>query len=81
MFEKTRLTTVFITSELEEALFLADRIYVMSDTPSKIAHIVEVDLPRPRNFEVLATDRYQQLQDELLELLYENMKERPTTVA
>jgi len=81
MFEKTRLTTVFITSELEEALFLADRIYVMSDTPSKIAHIVEVDLPRPRNFEVLATDRYQQLQDELLEVLYENMKERPATVA
>ncbi|MGA0378872.1 MAG: aldehyde dehydrogenase family protein, partial [Ilumatobacteraceae bacterium] len=51
LFEETRQTTVFITSELEEALFLADKIYIMGDQPARILDIIDVDLPRPRDFE------------------------------
>lgn len=70
LFEETRLTTVFITSELEEAIFLADRILIMSETPSKIVHALEVDLPHPRTFDVLTSERYLDIKKEALEALY-----------
>ena len=47
LFEETRLSTVFITSELEEALFLADRIYIMSEAPGRISHIIDVGSATP----------------------------------
>lgn len=74
LFEETGLTTVFITSELEEAIFLADRIYVMSDAPGTIVDVIEVDLPRPRNFSCLVTERYGELKDKALKLLYRNQE-------
>ena len=70
LFEETRLSTVFITSELEEAIFLADRIYIMSDAPGRIVQTLEVDLPRPRDFSVLASKRYAELEQEALSYLY-----------
>ena len=70
LFEETRLTTVFITSELEEAIFLADRILIMGGTPSRIVHSLEVDLPRPRTFDVLTTERYLEIKKEALKVLY-----------
>ena len=70
LFEESRMSTVFITSELDEALFLADRIYFMTEPPSRISRVLEVDLPRPRTFEVAATERYLELKREALEALY-----------
>ena len=70
LFEETRLTTVFITSELEEAIFLADRILFMSQSPSKIIHTLEVDLPHPRTFDLLASERYLEIKKEAMDILY-----------
>lgn len=70
LFEETRLTTVFITSELEEAIFLADRILIMGDLPSRIVSSIEVDLPHPRTFDVLASERYLEIKKEAIEVLY-----------
>lgn len=70
LFEDTHLSTVFITSELEEALFLADRIYLMSDAPGRIVKIIDVDLPRPREISCTATKRYAELEQEALAALY-----------
>ncbi|MBI3373858.1 MAG: ABC transporter ATP-binding protein [Betaproteobacteria bacterium] len=70
LFEETRLTTLFITSELEEAIFLADRLLVMGGTPSRVVKTVEVDLPHPRTFEVLTGERYLEIKKELMEELY-----------
>jgi NitT/TauT family transport system ATP-binding protein len=70
LFEETGLTTVFITAELEEALFLADRIYIMSDAPSRIVKIIDVDLPRPRHISCTTTRRYAELEQEALDALY-----------
>jgi ABC-type nitrate/sulfonate/bicarbonate transport system ATPase subunit len=61
---------VFITAELEEALFLADRIHIMSDAPSRIMKTIEVDLPRPRDFSTRASRRYAELEQEALAALY-----------
>lgn len=72
LFEETRLTTLFITSELEEAIVLADRVLVMAGKPARIVKVVEVDLPDARTPEALASDRYLAVKKDLMEALYEN---------
>ncbi|MCF8041851.1 MAG: ABC transporter ATP-binding protein [Desulfarculaceae bacterium] len=71
LYRETGLTMLFITSEIEEALFLGDRILVMTNLPGTIKTTVEVDLPRPRDFKVLSTERYRQIKSEVMESLYE----------
>ena len=49
---ETRKTIVFITHNIAEAVFLADRIMVMTPRPGRLQRIFEIDLPRPRPLEV-----------------------------
>jgi len=72
LFEETRQTTVFITSELEEALFLADKIYIMGDQPARILDIINVDLPRPRDFEVTVSKKYLEYKEQAIERLFQS---------
>ncbi|MCB2228003.1 MAG: ABC transporter ATP-binding protein [Desulfarculaceae bacterium] len=71
LYRDTGLTMLFITSEIEEALFLADRILVMTNLPGTVKTEVEVDLPRPRDFHVLSTERYRQIKATVMDSLYE----------
>jgi NitT/TauT family transport system ATP-binding protein len=72
LFEETRLTTLFITAELEEAIFLADRLLVMGGAPSRVVKTIEVYLPHPRTWEVLTGERYLEIKKELIEVLYKD---------
>jgi NitT/TauT family transport system ATP-binding protein len=72
LFEQTQLTTLFITSELEEAIFLADRILFMSASPGRIVRTLEIDLPHPRTFETMTSDRYLQIKKDSLATLIEH---------
>ncbi|PYO37064.1 MAG: ABC transporter ATP-binding protein [Candidatus Rokuibacteriota bacterium] len=71
LFEETRHTILFVTSELEEAIFLADRLLILSAKPTAVKQVLDVDLPRPRDFHVLTTRRYGELKQEALEALYQ----------
>jgi NitT/TauT family transport system ATP-binding protein len=44
-----RTTVVFITHDLEEAIYLGDRVIVLASNPGRIAEMIEVGIPRPRN--------------------------------
>jgi NitT/TauT family transport system ATP-binding protein len=71
LFEETRHTILFVTSELEEAIFLADRLLILSAKPTSVKQVLDIDLPRPRDFHVLTSRRYAELKQEALETLYQ----------
>lgn len=50
IWEKEKRTVVFVTNNIEEALYLADRIIVMTNCPSKIKKEYRIELPRPRDY-------------------------------
>jgi NitT/TauT family transport system ATP-binding protein len=71
VFDKTGKTVFFITHDLEEAIFLADKVVVSTTRPARIKKIIEVDLPRPRDFHVLSTERYRELKMEAIDAVHE----------
>ncbi|WP_127145805.1 ABC transporter ATP-binding protein [Pelagibacterium montanilacus] len=61
IWEKTGKTVIFVTHNIGEAVFLSDRIFVMTPRPGRLEGIVEVDIPRPRKADVMRTPRYSEL--------------------
>ncbi len=74
LFEEAPVTTVFVTSEIEEAIFLADRVLVVSHAPASLKHVVDVDLPRPRDLKILSSPRFGEIHSTILDLLLEEAK-------
>jgi NitT/TauT family transport system ATP-binding protein len=52
IWERTRKTIVFVTHDIEEAVFLGDRVVVLSARPGRIREDIRIDLPRPRSLEI-----------------------------
>lgn len=70
IWEKTKKTVVFVTHSVIEAVYLADTIVVMTARPGRVKGIIEVDLPRPRNY----TDKkYLSIREKVLNLLEEEV--------
>ena len=49
LWKATGSTVLFITHNLEEAVYLAERVLILSNKPAKLKAQIQVDLPRPRN--------------------------------
>ena len=56
IWEVAKTTIVFVTHDIGEALFLSDRVVIMSARPGKIDDIIEVNSPRPRSFDQVEND-------------------------
>jgi ABC-type nitrate/sulfonate/bicarbonate transport system ATPase subunit len=63
-------TIVFITHDIDESIFLADRVVVMSARPGSISGVFDVDLPRPRGLKVLTSEPFTRMKDEIFALIY-----------
>ena len=72
LYEETRRTTFFVTTDIDEAIFLADQILVMTNVPTKVRAVIDVNLPRPRRLEdVIENDDANQIKMQVLSLLHE----------
>ena len=54
----TRATVIFVTHSIAEAVFLSDRVMVMTGRPAILKEVVEIDIPRPRSLEMIASGRF-----------------------
>jgi len=70
VWEQEGRTVVFITHDVDEAIFLSDRVLVMSARPGHIRAEFDVPLARPRGFELLTSEGFTELKRRILELLY-----------
>jgi NitT/TauT family transport system ATP-binding protein len=74
LFEETGLTTLFVTHEVEEAIFMADTLVLLTNKPARVKEILHIDLPRPRHFSMMASKRYFDLHGYAMELLVEEAR-------
>jgi NitT/TauT family transport system ATP-binding protein len=65
IWSQTAKTVVFVTHSLTEAVYLADEVLVMSARPGRIIDRIDITLPRPRTYEMMATDVFGRLRDRI----------------
>jgi NitT/TauT family transport system ATP-binding protein len=66
---ETQATTLLVTHGIDEAVFLADRVVVMASRPGRLAKIVEIDLPRPRDPSLFNEEHFHALERQVSEAL------------
>ena len=71
LYEDKRQTVLFVTSEIEEAIFLADTLLLMSNKPGRIIKSIDVALPRPRDARALTSPEYLRYKEAALDILHE----------
>jgi NitT/TauT family transport system ATP-binding protein/sulfonate transport system ATP-binding protein len=69
VWEREHRTVLFVTHDVDEAIFMADRVVVMSRRPGRILADIEVGLPRPRAYEVLTTPEFTAIKRSVLHLV------------
>ncbi len=69
IWSKTKITLLFVSHDIEEAIYLADRVLVLTDKPCKIAKSFEVNLPRPRTRAMTFNQDFLELKKETLKLV------------
>ncbi len=71
IWQKTKKTVIFITHDVDEAVFLGDEVFVMTATPGRIKHIEQIDYERPRKFELKMDMDFMKKSASLLEMIRE----------
>lgn len=71
VWEETHKTILFVTHDVDEAIFLGDTIYVMTARPGRIKARIEVPIERPRSYEIKLSDIFIDLKKDVLELIRE----------
>ncbi|MBI9094996.1 MAG: ABC transporter ATP-binding protein [Sphaerochaeta sp.] len=66
LWEKTKTTVIFITHNVEEAVYLGQRIMVLTNKPTKVKEIIDCDLPRPRD---VASEDFVKVRNDVTELI------------
>ncbi len=69
IWERTRKTVLFVTHQISEAVYLADRVVVLSARPARVREVIEVQLPRPRDDSCRQSTRFRECEGLIRKLL------------
>ncbi len=71
VFRMTKKPIFFITHDLDEAIFLSDRVYIMTTRPGRLKDNIKIDLPRPRTPDMMAGERFLELKTKVFDMVHE----------
>ena len=74
IWRSNRKTVLFVTHQIDEAVYLADRVVVMTSRPGQVKAVLDVDIPRPRDLSVKRTPRFLELVDAIWKMIEEEVK-------
>jgi NitT/TauT family transport system ATP-binding protein len=74
LFDEAPKTIFFITHDIEEAIFLADMVVVMTTRPGRVLKTIAVDIDRPRDYRVLTSERFVHLEREVREAIHDEAR-------
>lgn len=69
IFNNYKSSIIFITHDIDEAIFLSDKVYILSERPATIKMALDVEIPRPRNKKTFKEEVYISLKEKILDLL------------
>jgi NitT/TauT family transport system ATP-binding protein len=71
IWQRTKITTVFVSHDIEDAIYLSDRIYFLTERPASIYKVLDIPLPRPRTAHTRASKEFFDLRNQCLEIFDE----------
>jgi NitT/TauT family transport system ATP-binding protein len=72
LWNENKVTTMVVSHDIDEAIFLADRVIIFSPRPGRVKKIIHVDLPRPRNLSMFTSEKFFEIRSKILEVfMYE----------
>jgi NitT/TauT family transport system ATP-binding protein len=71
IWEQSHKTVLFITHDIDEAILLGDRVHVMTARPGRIKEVVEIDIARPRNVDVLTSIEFIAIKRRIMALIHD----------
>ncbi len=69
IWDETKKTSLFITHQIDEAVFLADRVFVFGARPGRVVEVVDVDIPRPRDLRVKRSPEFLEFVDHIWSII------------
>ena len=74
IWSEARKTVLFITHQINEAIYLADRVIIFGARPGKVKQTIKIDLPRPRDLSLKRDPRFLELENQVWEQIEEEVK-------
>lgn len=75
IWSKHKKTVLFVTHQIDEAVYLSDRVLVLTARPGQVKEVIEVDIPRPRPLAVKRTAGFMRIVDKIWSLIEEEVKQ------
>ena len=69
VMNQIKLSTLFITHDIDEAILLSDRIYMMTGKPGKITEEIRIKVPKPRSKEFVVSEEFMNYKRQILKIL------------
>ena len=75
VWRETRKTAIFVTHQIDEAVYLSDRVFVLTVRPGRMKEVIRVDLPRPRELSLKRTPEFVTYTDHIWRLIEQEVRD------